>query len=81
MEIFRLGVKLEMQLPAYTTATATPDLSHFVTYTTIHSNAGSLTHRARPEIEPVSSWMLVRFVSTKPQWELQGSAIFIFRYK
>ena len=27
MEIPRLGVKLELQLPAYTTATATSDLS------------------------------------------------------
>ena len=28
MEVPRLGVKLELQLPAYTTATAMPDLSH-----------------------------------------------------
>ena len=28
MEVPRLGVKLELQLPAYTTATATQDLSH-----------------------------------------------------
>ena len=28
MEVPRLGVKLELQLPDYTTATATPDLSH-----------------------------------------------------
>ena len=28
MEVPRLGVKLELQLPAYTTATATPDPSH-----------------------------------------------------
>ena len=28
MEIPRLGVGLELQLPAYTTATATPDLNH-----------------------------------------------------
>ena len=27
-----------------------------------HSNAGSLTHWARPGIEPVSSWLLVRFI-------------------
>ena len=27
MEVLRLGVKLELQLPAYTTTTATPDLS------------------------------------------------------
>ena len=28
LEIPRLGVELELQLPAYTTATVTPDLSH-----------------------------------------------------
>ena len=28
MEVLRLGVELELQLPAYTRATATPDLSH-----------------------------------------------------
>ena len=27
MEVLRLGVQLEVQLPAYTTATAMPDLS------------------------------------------------------
>ena len=27
-EVLRLGVESELQLPAYTTATATPDLSH-----------------------------------------------------
>ena len=29
MEVLRLGVKSELQLPAYTTATATRDLSRF----------------------------------------------------
>ena len=28
MEVLRLGVELELQLPAWTTATATQDLSH-----------------------------------------------------
>ena len=28
------------------------------------------THWVRPEIEPTSSWMLVRFVFTEPHWEL-----------
>ena len=32
IEVPRLGVELELQLPAYTTATAMPDLSHIVTY-------------------------------------------------
>ena len=39
------------------------------TYTTAPSNAGSLTHWARPGIEPASSWILVSFVSTAPQQE------------
>ena len=36
---------------------------HLATYTTAHGNAKSLTHWARPRIEPVSSWMLVGFVN------------------
>ena len=38
--------------------------------TTAHGNTGSLTHWARPGIEPVSSWILVRFISAAPQQEL-----------
>ena len=47
-----------------------------VTYTTAHGNAGSLTHGARPGIEPATSWFLVGFVSTAPQWELPLSHYF-----
>ena len=42
MEVPKLGVKLELQLLAC--STATQDLSWSVTYTTAHGNAGSLTH-------------------------------------
>ena len=42
-----------------------------VTYTTAHGNAGSLTHWARSGIEPISSWIPVRFVVAEPQQELQ----------
>ena len=41
-----------------------------VTYTTAHGNAGFLAHCSGSEIEPVSSWILVQFVSAEPQWEL-----------
>ena len=41
-----------------------------VTYTIAHGNAESLIHWARPGIEPVSSSILVRFVSAEPRWEL-----------
>jgi len=33
-------------------------------------NAGSPAHRARPGIEPPSSWILVGFVSAVPQWNV-----------
>ena len=42
------------------------------TYTTAHGNAGSLTHWTRPGIEPVYLWVLVRFISSEPRWELLG---------
>ena len=62
MKVCHLGnshsLKLELHLPTYTAA---------------HSNAKSLTHWARPGIEPTSSWVLVRFVTTEPQWELPDS--------
>ena len=47
-EVPRLRVKLELQLPAYTTFTAIQDMSRIstgsVTYTTAHCKARSLTH-------------------------------------
>ena len=70
MEVPRLEVKLEPLLPAYATATATWDQAVSATYTTAHSNAGSLTHGLRPGIKPASSWMLVAFISAAPQREL-----------
>ena len=50
------------------------------TYTTAHGNAGSLTHRARPGIEPVSSWILVRLVSTEPYRNSQDNDFMSFGY-
>ena len=60
MEIPRLVVKLELQLLAYSTATAMPD---------------PLTHWLRPGIEPASSWILVGFISAVPKEELSGEDI------
>ena len=61
MEISRLGVHLEL------TSTPQPQWHRnqavSSTYTTAHSNTRSLTHRARPGIEPISSWILVVFVN------------------
>ena len=44
MEVPKLGVELELQLPAYGTATATQDPSHTETYAAAHNNKESLTH-------------------------------------
>ena len=44
MRVPRLGVKSELQLPAYTTLTATWDPSRVCDLTTAYGNAGSLTH-------------------------------------
>ena len=70
MEVPRLGVEWELQLPAYTTATATRDPAVSVTYNTAHGSAGSPTHGARPGIQPVLSCILVGFITTEPQQEL-----------
>ena len=43
MQVPRLNVELQLQLPACATATAMPDLSCICNYTTAHGNAGSLT--------------------------------------
>ena len=45
------------------------------TYTTAHSNVGSLTHWARPGIEPTTSWFLVRFVN---HWVTTGTPRALF---
>ena len=66
MEVPRLGVESELQLPAYNTA---------------HGNVGSLTHWVGPRIEPASSWMLVRLVTTEPQQELLVFPLFFCQEK
>ena len=75
----RLGVKLELQLPPYTTATATQDPSHVcgLHYST-HSDARSLTYQVRPGIKPASLWILVRFVSC---WAMKGTPCCCFKPK
>ena len=69
MEVPRLGVELDGAVAAIL------HHSHGIwaasaTYTIAHANAGSLTHRARAGIEPLSSWILVGVVTAGPQWEL-----------
>ena len=69
MEVPRLGVKLELQLEP-------PPQPHQIrAASATYGNAGSLTHWVRPGIEPASSWILVRFVSTNPRRELPLSSL------
>ena len=42
-----------------------------MTYTTAHGYAKSITHWSRSGTEPISSWILVGFVTAEPRWELQ----------
>ena len=72
MEVFTLRVKWALQLPAYTTAIVTRDLSHICN---VHhsSNTGYLNHLVRPGIKTASSWMLIRFVSAELWWEILSS--------
>ena len=56
----------------YATTTTMQDPSPtYATYTIAQGNAGSLTDWVRPEIKPISSWMLVRFATTERQVEFQ----------
>ena len=70
MEVPRLGVELELQLPACTTATATLDPSR--AHNLHHSSRQRriLNPLGRARIELSSSGFLVGFISAAPQWEL-----------
>jgi len=70
MEFPKVGVQLELQLPASARATTSGIQVASATYTTAQSNAGFLTHWSRPEIEPASSWMLAGFVN---HWAMIGT--------
>ena len=75
MEVPRLEIKSELHLLAYTTDRVMEDLSSSATYTTAHRNTGFLTYWVRPGIESTSSWILVKFVTAEPQWELLTSLL------
>ena len=70
IEVPRPGIKSDLQLPAYTTATVTSSGSKPSLETTPQLTAMLDPHWSRPGIEPASSWIRVGFVPTAPQWEL-----------
>ena len=70
-EVPRLGVELELQVPAYAIAAATQDPSHVCDLHHSSQQHWILNHWAKPGIETASSWWLVRFVFAEPWRELQ----------
>ena len=60
MEVPRLGA----------IATATPDPNFVWDLCLLMTKQDPLTHWAGPGIKPASSWMLVRFVTAEPRYEL-----------
>ena len=69
VEVARLGAESELQLPTYATATAIPNSSHICD---LHHSLQQcqILNPLRPGLKPASSWMLVWFTTTEPQWEL-----------
>ena len=57
-------------LPAYTTATATPDPRGICDLHYSSQQHWILNPLSEPGVKPTSSWTLVSFVITEPQWEL-----------
>ena len=69
MEVLWLEVESELQLQAYTTATAMQDLSCICDiYHSSQQLQDPLTYWVRPGIEHTSSQKLVGLVTAEPQW-------------
>ena len=75
MEIPKQRVEWELQLSAYTTATATRDLSCICD---LHHSSQHPWRWMGPGFEPMPPWMLVRFVTTVPLGTPWFSFIYIF---
>ena len=77
MEVPSLGVESELQLPAYTTATAMWDPSHVCNLHHSSWQRRVRNHLGRSGIEPTSSPILVRAVTPEPQWELLEGTLLV----
>ena len=70
MEVPRLGVQSELQLPAYAIATVKWDPSPICDLYHSSWQSQSLAHWVSPGIKPASSWIPVGFVIAEPWQEL-----------
>ena len=77
VEVPRLGVELELQLPVY--ATWDPSCICNVHHSSQQCQIRSLIYWVRPGIKPSSSQILVRFVNTEPRQELQECFTFTIK--
>ena len=73
MEVPRLGVESELPLLAYTTATATQDLSCVCGLHHSSLQGWILNPPSLARDRTVSSWTLAGFVTVEPRWELPHS--------
>ena len=69
---FLLGGQSELQLPAYTTAPATPDPSLICNLYPSSRQRRILNPLSEAGIKLESPWILVRFLTAEPQWERQA---------
>ena len=79
MEVPRLGVKSELQLLAYVTATATatPDPSHLCNLHHSSQQGWNLNPLRRPGTRPKSPWTLVSFMTLSLRYDYTRVDIFI----
>lgn len=70
MEVPSPGVESELQLPPTPLPQHRRIQAASVTYTTAQGTADPLTHGIGSGIEPESSFILIAFFTTEPQWEL-----------
>ena len=79
MEVPRLGVKLELQPPAYTTATATPDPSQVCNPHHSSQSCQILNPPSEPRIEPASSYGFQSgLLTAEPQRELRLCSLYFY---
>ena len=70
IRVARPGMVSELQLLAYTTVIATPELSHIFGLCHSSQHHWILNPLSVPGIEPASSWILGRFITAEPRLEL-----------
>ena len=77
MEVHRLRSEWSYSCRPTPTTIAMPDLSHICD---LHHSSWQcqILNPLRPGTEPVSSRILVRFISTEPHWELLKNIILIY---